>query len=108
MSRQRRQDRWQRSSCTKSAKVSGQVNPAPIVLHRRALATVGTAPPVISAWLATNSLQSDHSYLNFVTPAWFVSQDIRRESPPPRVGAFAAIGTITTRRSFLPFIPSPT
>jgi hypothetical protein len=107
MSTQRRENRWQRTSCTKSARASGHANPAPIALHCRALATVGTAPPAISAWLATNSLQSDHSYLNFVTLAWFVSQDIRRSSPPPGAGIRAATGTRTTRRSFLPFIPSP-
>jgi hypothetical protein len=78
-------------------------NPTPFALYRRAFAAVGTAPN----WVATNSLQPDQSYLNFVTPAWFVRQDIRRGSPPPGVGSRVASGTLTTRRSSLPFIPSP-
>jgi hypothetical protein len=96
-------NRWQRRSCARSAKVSGHANPAPIAPHRRAFATVGSAPN----WVAANSLQSDHSYLDFVTPAWFFQQDIRRGSPPPGAGFGAAGGTLTTRRSSLPFIPSP-
>jgi hypothetical protein len=99
-------NRWQRSSCTKNAKESGPVFPTPIALHRRALATDGTAPPVTD-WTATNSLQSEQNHLNFVTPAWFVPQDSRRSLPPPGSGIHAATGTLTTRRSSPPFIPSP-
>jgi hypothetical protein len=100
-------NRWQRSSSTRSAKESGPVFPAPIALHRRALATGGTAPPVLPAGLATNSLQSEQNHLNFVTPAWLVPQDSRRSLPPPGAGIHAATGTLTTRRSSSPFIPSP-
>jgi hypothetical protein len=107
MNTQRRENRWQRSGCTESAIASGPGFPTPIVLHRRALATVGTAPPNILARLATNSLQSDQSYLNLVKSAWFVPQDIRRSLLPPEAGTRAATGKITTHRSFLPFIPSP-
>ena len=95
--------RRQHGSCTRSAKDSGPVCPAPMALDRRALATVGTAP--YSA--ATGSLQSDHSYLNFVTHAWNFQQDIHRGSPPHGAGFSAATGTLTTRGSSLPFIPSP-
>ena len=96
-------NRWQRKSCTRSAKVSEQAKPVSIALYSRAFATVCSAPH----WAATNSLQSDHSYLNFVTPAWFVKQDIRRGSPPSGAGFRAAAGTLTTRRLSLPLIPSP-
>ena len=98
-------NRRQRRSCTGSAMVSGHAIPAPIALYLRAFAAVGSAPR--PNWMATCSLKSDHSYLDFVTPAWFVKQDMRRGSPPPGAGLRAASGTITTRRSLLPFIPSP-
>jgi hypothetical protein len=101
------QNRWQRRSCARSALVSGQTNPVPAALHRRAFATVGTALKPAPSWLAANSLQSDHSYLNFVTPASLFQQDIRRGSPTPGAGLRAASGTITTHRLSLPFIPSP-
>jgi hypothetical protein len=100
-------NRWQRRSCTRSAKVSGHVSPAPVALHRCAFATAGTAPRSAPNWAVTDSLQSDHSYLNFVTPASFFQQSIRHGSPPPGVGFPAASGTLTTRRLSLPFIPSP-
>jgi hypothetical protein len=95
--------RWQHRSCARSALVLGHASPAPAALYRRAFATVGTA----ANWVGASSLQSDHSYLNFVTPAGFAQQDIRRGSPPPGAGFRAASGTLTTRRSSLPFIPSP-
>ena len=93
----------QHGSCTRSAKESGQECPAPMALDRCALATVGSAPNRA----ARGSLQSDHSYLNFVTPASLFQQDIRRGSPTPGAGLRAASGTITTHRLSLPFIPSP-
>jgi hypothetical protein len=74
-----------------------------MALDRRALATDGTA----HYWVTKTSLQSDHSYLNIVTAAWNSQQDVNRESPPPGSGFSAATGTLTTRRSSLPFIPSP-
>ena len=93
----------QHGSCTRSAKESGQECPAPMALDRCALATVGSAPNRA----ARGSLQSDHSYLNFVTAAWNSQQDISRGSPPHGAGLSAATGTLTTRGSSLPFIPSP-
>jgi len=89
MSTQRREDRWQRTSCTPSAgafrpsgdglllpgrRALGHGDPAPNAQHGRAQARVGTAPPArsewlhpsdlemllrASDWLATDSLQSD-------------------------------------------------
>ena len=59
MSTQRRENRWQRTSCTQRAetssilgdeslslvwKVSGNASPGPVAQHSRALAKVGTAP----------------------------------------------------------------
>jgi|HubBroStandDraft_1064217.scaffolds.fasta_scaffold65353_2 hypothetical protein len=78
-------------------------NPTPFALYRRAFAAVAMAPN----WVVTNSLQSDHSCLNFVMPAWFAKQDIRRGLMPSGAGFRAASGTLTTRRLSLPFIPSP-
>ena len=107
MNTQRRENRWQRSGCTKSAIASGAVIPTPIVLHRRALATVGTAPPEIFGKVghklsAIGSKLPKLRYAGLVCPA-------RQPSQPatPGVGTRAATGKITTHRSFLPFIPSP-
>jgi hypothetical protein len=73
MSTQRREDRWQRTSCTASAGASkapgdrfssprwrapGQAIPSPLARYGCADATVGTAPPGFSARTATISLQS--------------------------------------------------
>ena len=112
MSTQRRENRWQRTSCTQRAetssilgdeslslvwKVSGNASPGPVAQHGRAYATVGTAP----IWLATNSLQSDYSNLQLAR------QNIRRSSPPSGAGCGAAFATLATHRSSLPRIPSP-
>jgi hypothetical protein len=116
MSTQRRENRWQRTSCTQRAgasrvpgdrslspgwRASGHANPAPIAQHGRAHAKVGTAPPATRAWLATNSLQSDHRTIRLV------KQNIRRSSPSPRTGCRAASAILATHRSSLSFIPSP-
>jgi hypothetical protein len=81
MSTQRRENRWQRTSCTHGAGVSrvpgdrssswgwrvpGHANPAPTAQHGRAQAKVGTAPPAAAAWLATNSLQSDYRTMQLI------------------------------------------
>ena len=127
MSTQRRENRWQRTSCTQRAetssilgdeslslvwKVSGNASPGPVAQHGRANATVGTAPirfhpsdndpsPGAPDWSATNSLQSEYSNLQLAR------QNIRRSSPPSGAGCGAAFATLATHRSSLPRIPSP-
>ena len=88
MSTQRRENRWQRTSCTECGFPSwrfvpdgvqragplGESSPGPFARQDRAIANGGTAPPATPAWfhpsdgdlslgarerLATNSLQSD-------------------------------------------------
>jgi hypothetical protein len=110
MSTQRRENRWQRISCTEFANGSGQLWFLFITWFVRAFAKVGTAPPqkaywLSKAWTATNSLQSDHRTTQFVR------QDFRRTSrsaPPFWAARIATIGTRATRRSSFTLIPSPT
>ena len=109
MSTQRRENRWQRRSCTESAKGLGQIWLSFIALFVRAIAKVGTAPPqtinrLSAAWLATNSLQTGH----------LTTQPVRQEicrtshsSPPLRAASRAIPGTPATRRSSLPLTPAP-
>jgi hypothetical protein len=81
MSTQRRENRWQRSSCTAYAGASEGMFPAPVSRIERAGANGGTAPPQYlawfhpgngdllpgtPAWLATNSLQSDYRFASLV------------------------------------------
>ncbi len=81
MSTQRRENRWQRISCTHGAgvsrvpgdrsssrgwRVSGHADTAPVAQHGGAQARVGTAPPAATAWLATNSLQSGYRTIQLV------------------------------------------
>ena len=115
MSTQRRENRWQRTSCTGRAGVLGMAFAGPIAWHARAAATVGTAPPSLSAsfhpsdndpspgapdWSATNSLQSEYSNLQLAR------QNIRRSSPPPGAGCGAAFDPLATHRSSFSRIPS--
>jgi hypothetical protein len=115
MSTQRRENRWQRSICTKRVGALGQKESTPIAKKARAYATVGTAPPHITASfhpsdknpspgtparLATNSLQSDHRTKQLV------GQD-RHGSPPSQAGNRTATGTPATCRSPHPLISSP-
>jgi hypothetical protein len=87
MNTQRREDRWQRTSCTHGAGASRHLSSGPIMLHGSAQAKVGTAPPAAPAWfrpsdgdlspgaparLATNSLQSDYRSLQLVRIVQFV------------------------------------
>src|SRR5271157_1175536 len=101
MSTQRRENRWQRTNCTKRAGALGQKNFAPIARKARAYATVGTAPPHTAEWLATNSLQSDYRTTQLV------GQDYHHGSPPSGAGNRAATGTPATYRSSPPLISSP-
>ena len=121
MRTQRRENRWQSSRSTECAahggrylprgsRVSGQASPAPVALHARAAAPVGTAPPpttgsLSTKWLATNSLQSDSRMVKFV---WLVPRNIRhssRSSPPAGNGNRSASGAPATHVALLPHIP---
>jgi hypothetical protein len=101
MSTQRRENRWQRTSCTERADTWKQACLLPVAQQSRARANGGTAPPAVSAWLATNSLQLDHRI------GQLVRQSHRRGSPPPGAGSNAATATPATLRSSLPLIPFP-
>src|ERR1700691_3952534 len=109
MSTQRRENRWQRKSCTECAKGSGQIWLAFLAWFARAIAKVGTAPPSASeglraSRLATNSLPSGH---RFTQP---VRQEISRpspSSPPARAARRVIAGAPATRRSSLPLTPAP-
>ena len=107
MSTQRRENRWQRTNCTKRAGALGQKKSAPIAKKARAYATVGTAPPHTAASfhpsdknlspgaperLATNSLQSD------CRTKQLVGQDYHG-SPPSLAGNRTVTGTPATCRS---------
>jgi hypothetical protein len=117
MSTQRRENRWQRTSCTASAgayrapgdkcsslewRVSRQAIPSPLAQYGCAAATVETAPPGFQArfhlsdldlspglpeQLATISLQSDHRIVKLVL------QVLRLGSPPSRASLGAETGT---------------
>jgi len=112
MSTQRRENRWQRTSCTERAEAPGVPTPSP--RYGRAVASGRTAPPTSSARfhptdqdpsmgaperLATNSLQSDHRTGQLV---W---QDVRRSSPPQGAGNCAVTSTPATHRSSSKHIP---
>ena len=121
MRTQRRENRWQISRSTEcvahgggnslsGSGVSGQASPAPVALHARAAAPVGTAPPpttgsLSTKWLATNSLQSDSRMVKFV---WLVPRNIRhssRSSPPLWNGNRSVSGIPATHVALLPHIP---
>ena len=115
MSTQRRENRWQRRSCTQCeapgrrflpegvqrAGPPGEEIPGLIARHHRADASGGTAPPGFPAWLATNSLQSGYRIVQLVR------QDLRLGSPPFGASRGAETGTSATHGSSLPHIPSP-
>ena len=101
MSTQRRENRWQRTGCTKRAAALEKSSPAPIVQQIRALATVGTAPPRFGARLATNSLYLDYRFVSVVR------QDVRRGSPPFGAGRRTKTSSPTTHGSSLRHIPAP-
>jgi len=100
MSTQRRENRWQRRSCTKRV---GSL--ASWAQNGRAMANGGTAPLLsivwlAFAWLATDSLQSDHRI------GQLVRQDVRCGWPPYWVGRRTATGTPAASRSSSPHIPT--
>jgi hypothetical protein len=115
MSTQRRENRWQRTSCTASAGayrapgdkcsslrwgVPGKASPSPLAQYGCAGATVGTAPPGFPARLATISLQSDHRIVQLVLHV------LRLGSPPSRDGLGAETGTPANHGSSLRHISS--
>jgi len=107
MSTQRRESRWQRTSCMERARGWEQASPASIAGNAHAHANGGTAPPASPARLATNSLQSD---LRIAMIARLVRQDIRhssRSSSPPGTMRSATSGTPANLGSSLPLIPFP-
>ena len=107
MSTQRRENRWQRTSCTGRVRASEQVSSAQIARQVRANANGGTAPPRTSVRLATNSLQSDYRSIQIVRPVRFFRIDIRRGSPPPGAGNRTDTGSPATHGSSPPPIPFP-
>src|ERR1035438_4851353 len=73
-------------------------------LYALAYASGGTAPPsFFSAWLATNSPQSDHRSTQLVR---LVSLSIRLGLPPSGAGSRAAAVTLKSSGSSFPHIPS--
>jgi len=100
MSTQRRANRWQRTGGTKRAAVLEISFPTPVVRSVRALANGGTAPPRYGAWLATNSLQLDHRFVQIA------GQQIRRGSPPFGRGNLTKHSLPTTHGSSLRTFPS--
>ncbi len=109
MSTQRREDLWQRRSCTERGGGTSQFWFALLAWFVRAIARVGTAPPqavfkLPAARLATNSLQSGHRNTQLDRQEICLTSP---SSPPLRAGRSATTGTPATRRSSLPLIPPP-
>ncbi len=101
MSSQRRETRWQRTSCTERAEAwSGSLR---VTGARQggAIANGTTAPPEPPASWVTDSLHKDRPIEQLV------GQDDRCGTPPSRAGSRAAVGTPANRRSSLPHIPIP-
>jgi hypothetical protein len=103
MSTQRRESRWRPIGCMDCADKLGLSSSAPLAWHSHAHASGGTAPPEVSARLATNSLQSDRQNSQLVR---LVTMEIRRGSPPPGAGS-RAHKLLGLRLKGLPPIPSP-
>ena len=101
MSTQRRENRWQRTGCTKRAAALEKSFPAPVVQQVRALANGRTAPPRLGTRVATISLYLDYRLVSVVR------QDIRRGSPPLGAGRRTRVSSKTTHGSSLRHIPSP-
>ncbi len=106
MSTQKRENRWQHTSCTERTQVGSFPLPSPIVRYVCAVADGGTAPLLsifwsAMVWLATNFLQSDYPIRQLVPP---VTKAQHRGSPPPQVGRLAVLGIQASPRSSLPHI----
>ena len=106
MSTQRRENRWQRTSCTGCAEQSGicrMVPRAPVRPARRLSPRPRTARPASSGRLATNSLQSDHRTLS----SFGLFRRLRHGSPPSGPVAAAQLPHQQLLRSSFSPIPSP-
>jgi hypothetical protein len=106
MSTQKRENRWQRMSCTERAGAGSFPLPSDLARYVCAIANGGTAPLLsifwsAYAWLATKFLQTDYPIRQLVRP---VPTARHRSSPPPRVGRRAALGIQASPRSSLPHI----
>jgi hypothetical protein len=133
MSTQRRENRWQRRSCTGGVapsrhwmplgdeRAESSRIPSLRMLLGSANASGGTAPPGFPArffscdeipspggpkWLATNSLQWDCQKVQVVSLGWQLRQNKRRGSPPLGAGLGVAFGTPATHGASPPLIPS--
>jgi hypothetical protein len=131
MSTQRRENRWQRTSCTECGSPAwhvvpdgaqragphGKSFPGPFARQCRAIANGGTAPPgyypLIArnlsmgtpAWLATNSLQLDCRIVELVRLVCLARRDGRSSSPP--LGAGSCASTSTQRSTDYSYCPPP-
>jgi hypothetical protein len=116
-SRQGPRNRWRHSIC---GGLSGETISGSNAGLGCAIASGGTAPPGLSAWLATISLLSGYrnvqlvllfQLVRLVELVQFVQfvrlQDLRLGSPPFGAGLGAVIGTRANHGSSLPHIPSP-
>jgi len=106
---------WQRRSCTERREGSEQIWLIFLAWFARAIAKVGTAPQsaissLLTARLATNSLQLDYRTTQFVRFVRLAREGIRlgsHSSPSPITGERADKGIPATPRSSLLLIPSP-
>ena len=104
MSTQRRENRWRPTGCMERAESYWLSSLSFFALYALAYASGGTAPPsFFSAWLATNSPQSDHRSTQLVR---LVSLSIRLGLPPSGAGSRAAAVTLKSSGSSFPHIPS--
>ncbi len=125
MSTQKRENRWQRITCTERAGAWVRLNPAPALARFACAFAIGKTAPLLSllglawAWLrcsdiypslgepnrlATEFLRSDHLNRQVVQP---VLEAHRRGSPPYAAGRHAGFGTAKSVRFSLPLLPSP-
>jgi hypothetical protein len=110
MSTQRRDSRWQRTSCTGRTEESGKTILGFIARQYCKDASGGTAPPEFQVRLATKSLQMGYrivQLVQFVRLVRFVQIDLRHGSPPFGAEPGAEAGTPAIYGSSLPHIPSP-
>ena len=99
--------RWQRTSCTDSARASGCLCLGLAARNGRANAAVGTAPPSYLVRLATNSLQSDYRTASLVRLIPFDIRQSMRSSPPAPDAERAASGRPAMHGSSLRHAPIP-